>query len=75
MSKPNWFLLAYDLGVDIHTEEKIIAGGRSVVSFTLTHQGRFVRVPANESTLEGQTAALNEAARKLLTHIYNLSEQ
>ncbi len=73
MSSPNWLQLAIDLGVSIGMEEVEIAGNRRAVVFRLEYHGRYLRQPAGP-TLAAQSVALNEGAKKLLTHIYNLSE-
>jgi hypothetical protein len=74
MSTVNWFLLASDLGVEVQ-EQRHQLPTITTIRYTLQHQGRMVTTSAMMNDLAGQTAALNEAARKLLTHIYNLSEQ
>ena len=73
MSSPNWIQLAIDLGVRIGREEVELAGKPCVVAFRLEYHGRFLRQPSG-ATLEAQAEALNEGAKKLLTHIYRLSE-
>ena len=71
MSAPNWYRLALDCGVQLTTTTTRLSKG-ILNTYTLEHEGRKVRVVASGPELQDQANALNEAAKRILCHIYNL---